>query len=53
LDPEPSGPIPVKNIEYEAVILSSFSWKNELDYFYIFFGLDLLDLILIGNKTEM
>jgi hypothetical protein len=49
----------VQNTECKAVVPSSFDWTTEpVEYFDLFFDLDLLDLILQettlnGNKRKM
>jgi hypothetical protein len=58
-DPGPSTAFPVQNIEHKAVVPSSFDWTTEpVQYFELFFDLDLLGLILQentlhGNKRKM
>jgi hypothetical protein len=58
-DPGPSTAFPVQNIECRAAAPSSFGWTTEpVQYFELFFDLDLLDLILQettrhGNKRKM
>lgn len=52
----------MQNIECEAIVPSSFDWKTEpVEYFNLYFTLDLLDLILQetilnilnGNEKKM
>jgi hypothetical protein len=49
----------VQNIERKAIVPSSFDWTTDpVQYFELFFDLDLLDLILRettlhGNKRKM
>jgi hypothetical protein len=58
LDPGPSTSIPAQNIEYTAVVPSSFDWTTEpVQYFELFFDLDVLGLILqettlMGTKIK-
>jgi hypothetical protein len=59
LDPGPTRAISVQNNEHKAVVPTSFDWRTEpVEYFYLFFDLDLLNLILQktilnGNKKKM